>query len=58
MKRRYSFAAFGYFVYLKIIWLKKSWNSVGLPTGPIGMLAWLMSAAISLTFGSVEFLAA
>ena len=58
MKRRNSFAAFGYLVYFMIIWLKNRCDSVGTPTGPIGNDAWLMSAAISLTFGSVEFLAA
>ena len=36
MKRRNSFAAFGYFVYLKIIWLKNRCDSVGTPTGPTG----------------------
>ncbi len=51
-------AAFGYFVYLKIIWLKNSWNSLGLPIGPIGMLAWLMSAASAATFGSFDVFAA
>src|SRR6478609_6124413 len=58
MKRRNSLAAFGYFVYLKIIWLKNRLNSVGLPTGPTGKFAWKMSASRSLTFGSVAFFAA
>ena len=51
-------AAFGYFVYLKIIWLKNRCDSVGLPTGPIGKYACWMSSAISFTFGSGEFFAA
>ncbi len=51
-------AACGYLVYLKIIWLKNRCDSVGTPAGPIGNAACWMSAAISLTFGSVEFFAA
>ena len=58
MKRRNSFAAFGYFVYFMIIWLKNRCDSVGTPTGPTGKDACWMSAAISLTLGSAEFLAA
>ncbi|OGA17977.1 MAG: hypothetical protein A3I63_04565 [Betaproteobacteria bacterium RIFCSPLOWO2_02_FULL_66_14] len=58
MKRMNSLAAFGYLLYLKIIWLKNRFNSVCTPAGPIGMLAWLMSATISLSFGSCEVLAA
>jgi len=39
MKRRNSFAP-SVLVYLKIIWLKNSWNSGRRgPTGPTGMLA-------------------
>src|SRR6476661_8380426 len=58
MKRRNSLAAFGYFVYLKIIWLKNRCDSVGTPTGPTGKAACWMSEASSLTLGSVAFLAA
>src|SRR4029079_403977 len=58
MKRRNSFAAFGYFVYLKTIWLKNRLNSVGRPTGPTGKFEWKMSASSSFTFGSVAFFAA
>src|SRR5258705_6645520 len=58
MKRRYSLAALGNFVYLKIIWLKNKCNSVARPTGPIGKLACPMSAAIALIFGSCDVFAA
>ena len=33
MKRRNSFAAFGYLVYLKIIWLRNRWNAAFEPLG-------------------------
>ena len=46
--------SFGAFEYLKARIGKASWNSVGLPTGPIGQTAWSMSSA---SFG-LSFLAA
>ena len=58
MKRRNSFAAFGYFVYFMTIWLKNRCDSVGMPTGPTGNDACWMSADISLIFGSALFFAA
>src|SRR6266700_8052436 len=58
MKRRYSLAALGYFVYLKIIIGNARCNSVGLPTGPTGKLACPMSLAISGSFSSFDVLAA
>ncbi len=58
MKRRYSFAAFGNFEYLKSIACVTCMNSVRRPTGPIGHAPWPMSAAISFSFGSGEVLAA
>src|SRR4051812_41388569 len=57
MKRMNSFAAFGYLVYLKIIWLRNRWNAA-LPAGPAGYAEWFMSAASAWIFGSLEFLAA
>src|SRR6266702_1612122 len=58
MKRRYSFAALGYFVYLKIIIGNTRCSSVGRPIGPMGKFACPMSLAISCSFGSCEVLAA
>lgn len=54
MKLMKALQAFGAFEYLKARIGKASWNSVGLPAGPIGQTAWSMSSA---SFG-LSFLAA
>ena len=59
MKRRNSFAAFGYFEYLKTIWLKNRLNSVGRADRTdreVGVDD--VRLASSFTFGSVAFFAA
>src|SRR4051794_34283546 len=58
MKRRYSFAAFGYFEYLKTKACSTLLSTATSPVLVFGALACCVSLAISCCFGSGEFFAA